>query len=120
PNVNLHNVISSIFSSVEKPVPNVKRGLALLKYFVILCLNCYTATINDLKNFLILRSADRFKQKVQFILLDRNLIDILDACKVADFVVLIMSAKVEVGKFGELCLKAIQAQGIPFMIPAVM
>ncbi|CAG8841983.1 20551_t:CDS:2, partial [Gigaspora margarita] len=43
----------------------------------------------------------------------RNFIDILDACKMADFMLLILSAKVEVDQFGELCLKAIQSQGFP-------
>ncbi|RIB20433.1 hypothetical protein C2G38_1195034 [Gigaspora rosea] len=34
----------------------------------------------------------------------------------ADFMLLILSAKVEVDQFGELCLKAIQSQGFPSVI----
>ena len=65
-------------------------------------------------------SAERFKQKIQFILLERNFIDILDACKVADYILFVISAEVEVDKFGELCLKAIQSQGPPTVITTAM
>ncbi|KAJ2749204.1 ribosome biogenesis protein tsr1, partial [Coemansia nantahalensis] len=61
----------------------------------------------------------RFKQTIQFVELERNLLDILDAAKVADYVVLGISAQVEVDAFGEHCLSAIQNQGHPGMFPVV-
>lgn len=64
-------------------------------------------------------SADRFKQKHQFIPLRRNFVDIIDAFKVADFAILLMSADVEVDKFGLLCLSAVQSQGLISVVPVV-
>lgn len=64
-------------------------------------------------------SVDRFKQKLQFIPLRRHLLDILDALKVADFVLFVMSAEVEVDSFGELCLTTIKAQGVPSIVNIV-
>jgi len=49
----------------------------------------------------------------------RDLLSVLDACKVADFVVLVLSAKQEVDEHGELLLRSIEAQGISNTIPAV-
>lgn len=62
---------------------------------------------------------ERFKQKLQYIIPKRNFLDILDFCKVADFVLLLMSAIKEVDLFGETCLRSIQAQGISTVIPIV-
>jgi pre-rRNA-processing protein TSR1 len=73
-----------------------------------------------LKLFLTIISAERFKQKIQFILLERNFIDILDACKIADYILFVISAEVEVDQFGELCLRAIQSQGSPTVITTAM
>lgn len=55
----------------------------------------------------------RFKQSMQFVQVKRNFLDILDAAKVADYLVLGISAEVEVDDFGEQCLRAIQNQGHP-------
>ncbi|KAG5513207.1 hypothetical protein PMAC_001577 [Pneumocystis sp. 'macacae'] len=49
----------------------------------------------------------------------RHFLDILDFCKIADFVLLLMSATEEVDSFGEVCLRSIQAQGISTIIPVV-
>ncbi|CAG8517905.1 760_t:CDS:10, partial [Ambispora leptoticha] len=95
PDVKAYSAVVNIFGSIDQTVPSLTKGVVLL-------------------------NAERFKQKVQFILLERNFIDILDACKVADFVVFVMSAEVEVDNFGERCVKAIQAQGVPTVIPGVM
>ena len=65
-------------------------------------------------------SAERFKQKIQFILLERNFVDILDACKIADYILFVVSAEIEVDQFGELCLRAIQSQGSPTIITTAM
>ncbi|KAJ1957995.1 ribosome biogenesis protein tsr1 [Dispira parvispora] len=54
---------------------------------------------------------DRFKQSFQLLQLPRHFWQILDATKVADYVVYVVSAEEEVDAFGEACLTAIQAQG---------
>ncbi|KAG0125664.1 hypothetical protein HOY82DRAFT_135669 [Tuber indicum] len=60
---------------------------------------------------------ERFKQKIQWIVVKRDLLSVLDACKVADFVVLVLSAKQEVDEHGELLLRSIEGQGISNTIP---
>jgi pre-rRNA-processing protein TSR1 len=57
-------------------------------------------------------SVDRFKQKVQYLVVKRDLLASLDACRVADFVVFVLSCQEEVDAEGELILKAIESQGI--------
>ncbi|OAA44263.1 Ribosome biogenesis protein BMS1/TSR1 [Metarhizium rileyi] len=57
-------------------------------------------------------SVDRFKQKLQYIPLQRDLNACLDAARVADFVVVILSAKEEVDAVGELILRSIESQGM--------
>lgn len=52
-------------------------------------------------------------QKIQFIPAKRHLMQILDAVKVADLVVFILSAKEEVDSFGEKCMSLIKSQGVP-------
>lgn len=55
----------------------------------------------------------RFKQKLQFITLPRrDLMDALDACRLADFVVFVLSADQEVDPLGESMLRAIESQGV--------
>ena len=64
-------------------------------------------------------SIDRFKQKLLLIPSSRRLIDILEAVRVSDFIVLLMSASVEVDQQGTLALTAIKAQGVPVLMGAV-
>lgn len=59
---------------------------------------------------------ERFKQKLDYILPQSHLIPVLDACCVADFVVLILSAEQEVETYGEHLLKAIESQGVSTVI----
>ena len=54
----------------------------------------------------------RFKQKIQYLTPRRDLIECLDACRVADFVVFLMSATEEVDELGEQTLKCIESQGV--------
>ncbi|KAJ1943537.1 ribosome biogenesis protein tsr1 [Kickxella alabastrina] len=61
----------------------------------------------------------RFKQTVQFVEVGRNLLDILDIAKVADYMIMGLSASVEVDAFGEQSLAAIQNQGHPTVFPVV-
>lgn len=64
-------------------------------------------------------SVDRFKQKIQWIVLKRDLLSVLDACKTADFVVLVLSANQEVDYIGELIVRSIEAQGISNTVTVV-
>lgn len=55
----------------------------------------------------------RFKQKLQFITLARrDVMDALDACRLADFVVFVMSANDEVDAVGDSMLRTIESQGV--------
>lgn len=55
---------------------------------------------------------DRFKQKIQYLMVQRDLLACLDACRVADFIVFVLSCEEEVDEEGELMLKAVESQGI--------
>ncbi|KAF2748943.1 DUF663-domain-containing protein [Sporormia fimetaria CBS 119925] len=57
-------------------------------------------------------NVDRFKQKVQYLVVQRDLLACLDACRVADFIVFVLSCEEEVDEEGELILKAVESQGI--------
>ena len=61
----------------------------------------------------------RFKQKVQYLTPSRDLIDCLDACRVADFVLFLMSATEEVDMRGEQALKCIESQGVSTVLVGV-
>ena len=63
---------------------------------------------------------ERFKQKVQYVMpRRREFLDTLDACKLADFVVFILSANQEVDGHGESLLRGIEGQGISNVITVV-
>lgn len=65
-------------------------------------------------------NVERFKQKIQLVpLTKRRFLDILDAFKVADFGILLMSADVEVDQLGINCLLGILNQGIVNVVPVV-
>ncbi|KHN97747.1 Ribosome biogenesis protein BMS1/TSR1 [Metarhizium album ARSEF 1941] len=64
-------------------------------------------------------SVDRFKQKLQYIPLRRELNACLDAARVADFVVVILSANEEVDALGELILRSIESQGMSTLFTSV-
>ncbi|KAK8930019.1 Ribosome biogenesis protein tsr1 [Metarhizium anisopliae] len=64
-------------------------------------------------------SVDRFKQKLQYIPLQRELNACLDAARVADFVVVILSANEEVDAVGELILRSIESQGMSTLFTLV-
>ncbi|KAJ1918583.1 ribosome biogenesis protein tsr1 [Mycoemilia scoparia] len=61
----------------------------------------------------------RFNQTLRVMEVERNLIDILDAAKVADYIVFGISANTEVDSFGELCLTSIQNQGLPSILTVI-
>lgn len=64
-------------------------------------------------------TVDRFKQKIQYIPLQRDLTACLDAARTADFVVVVLSATVEVDELGELILRSVESQGMSTMFTAV-
>ena len=62
---------------------------------------------------------DRFKQNIRYMPVQRDLIPILDACRLADFVIFILSPIQEVDEYGELLLRAIENQGLPNSVTTV-
>lgn len=64
-------------------------------------------------------SVDRFKQKLQYVPLQRDLTACLDAARTADFVVVILSATVEVDELGELILRSVESQGMSTLFTVV-
>lgn len=64
--------------------------------------------------------AERFRTSLQFVnLAYRDLYAILDACKVADYVVFVLSPAVEVAPWGDMLLRTLQAQGLPDVVSVV-
>ncbi|KAJ5856118.1 uncharacterized protein N7529_010062 [Penicillium soppii] len=62
---------------------------------------------------------ERFRQSVQYVPAKYDLISALDVCRMADFVVLVMSSEVEVDEDGEMLLRSIQSQGISNVLAVV-
>ncbi|KAH8687193.1 putative ribosome biogenesis protein tsr1 like protein [Tricladium varicosporioides] len=62
---------------------------------------------------------ERFKQKLQYISVKRNVMECLDAAKVADFVIFVLSPDQEVDVLGELIIRSIEGQGLSTMLTAV-
>lgn len=64
--------------------------------------------------------ADRFRTSLQFRTLPYgNFYMALDACKVADYVVFVLSTNVEVDNWGETLLRTLQAQGLPEVVTVI-
>lgn len=61
----------------------------------------------------------RFKQKVQYLTPARDLLECLDACRVADFVLFLLSANEEVDELGEQMLRCIESQGVSTVLTGV-
>ncbi|KAE8441680.1 hypothetical protein EG329_004553 [Mollisiaceae sp. DMI_Dod_QoI] len=62
---------------------------------------------------------DRFKQKIQYLVLKRDLMACLDAGRVADFVIFIMSPEQEVDALGELIIRSVESQGLSTLLTVV-
>jgi pre-rRNA-processing protein TSR1 len=62
---------------------------------------------------------DRFKQKIQYVVAKRDLMACLDAGRVADFVIFILSPDKEVDSLGELIIRGIEGQGLSTMLTVV-
>ncbi|KAI9732182.1 MAG: ribosome biogenesis protein tsr1 [Cirrosporium novae-zelandiae] len=62
---------------------------------------------------------DRFKQNIIYVPAQRDLFSALDACRIADYVIFIMSAKQEVDELGETFLRSIEGQGVSNAVAVV-
>ena len=62
---------------------------------------------------------DRFKQNLVYVPVRRDFMTALDACRSADFVVLLLSPTEEPGEEGELLLKTIEGQGVSNVLTMV-
>ncbi|KAI0142417.1 DUF663-domain-containing protein [Hypoxylon sp. NC0597] len=64
-------------------------------------------------------SVDRFKQKLQYVPVRRDLTASMDAARIADYVVFVLSSEVEVDALGELIIRSIENQGMSTLFTAV-
>lgn len=62
---------------------------------------------------------DRFKQKIQYVVLKRDLVVCLDAGRVADFVIFVLSPDQEVDALGELIIRSVESQGLSTLLTVV-
>lgn len=62
---------------------------------------------------------DRFKQNLIYVPVGRDFMTSLDACRLADFVILLLSPTEEPGEEGELLLKTIEGQGVSNVLTMV-
>ncbi|KAI1497039.1 AARP2CN domain-containing protein [Biscogniauxia marginata] len=62
---------------------------------------------------------DRFKQKLQYIPVTRDLTACIDAAQVADYIVFVLSSEVEVDPLGELIIRSIENQGMSTLFTVV-
>ncbi|KAJ5643404.1 Ribosome biogenesis protein tsr1 [Penicillium longicatenatum] len=62
---------------------------------------------------------DRFRQSLLYVPSKYDLLSALDVCRMADFVILVMSPEVEVEEEGELLLRSIESQGISNVMTVV-
>ncbi|CEJ94139.1 Putative Ribosome biogenesis protein BMS1/TSR1 [[Torrubiella] hemipterigena] len=64
-------------------------------------------------------SIDRFKQKLQYVPVKRDLNACMDAARVADFVMVVLSATVEVDALGDLILRGVESQGLSTLFTVI-
>jgi pre-rRNA-processing protein TSR1 len=62
---------------------------------------------------------DRFRQSVHYVPAKYDMMSALDVCRMADFVVLVLSSEVEVDEQGQMLLRSIQGQGISNVLTVV-
>ncbi|OMJ19290.1 Ribosome biogenesis protein tsr1-like protein [Smittium culicis] len=95
-NVDVSQIISSFFTCSGLEAPSLNKSNSIHSI--------------DIANF---------KQEFRLVELSRNFQEILEAAKVSDYLVLVMSALEDVDEFGNSILTAIQSQGSPSVIAAV-
>ncbi|KAL8685596.1 MAG: hypothetical protein Q9218_007661, partial [Villophora microphyllina] len=64
-------------------------------------------------------TVERFKQTLHYVPVGNDLISVMNACRVADFVVLLLSPEQEAGEHGEQLIRAIEGQGISNVLTMV-
>jgi pre-rRNA-processing protein TSR1 len=62
---------------------------------------------------------ERFKRKLQYVVVRRQLTSVLDGCRVADFVLFVLSAAGEIDAVGERLLRAIEGQGVTNVVSVI-
>lgn len=62
---------------------------------------------------------ERFKQKLQFVTVKRSLTACLDAARVADVVIFLLSADQDVDEHGEMILRSVESQGCSTLMTVV-
>jgi pre-rRNA-processing protein TSR1 len=62
---------------------------------------------------------ERFKQSIQYLPTEKNFFATLDACKIADFVIFLLSPEEEVDVHGEMLIRAIESQGLSTVFTVV-
>ncbi|KAF2834605.1 DUF663-domain-containing protein [Patellaria atrata CBS 101060] len=62
---------------------------------------------------------ERFKQKIEYVIVSRDIMTILNACRAAEFVLFVLSANEEVDDVGELILRTVESQGVSNVITVV-
>ncbi|KAL9101050.1 MAG: hypothetical protein Q9163_003642 [Psora crenata] len=62
---------------------------------------------------------EKFKQSIAYVPVTKTMLEVMDACRVADFVVLLLSPHQEPGEEGESILKAIEGQGVSNVLTMV-
>jgi len=64
-------------------------------------------------------SVDRFKQKLQYVPVNRDLSTCMDAARAADYIIFVLSAETEVDPLGELIIRSIENQGMSTLFTVV-
>ena len=104
---------SALAQSLEIPTQTDDECVWKIKFVRLIC-----AFLSVL--ILFVRRVERFKTSLQFIQLAYgDFCATLDACKVADCVVFVLSPTMEVGAWGETVLRTLQTQGLPDAVPVV-
>lgn len=78
--------------------------------------NSFKKHVVNNNNGMFILQAERFNQNIAFIPTERNLLSVLDATRVADMVLFVLSAEEPVDEFGESLMTAIKSQGVPNVI----
>lgn len=112
PDVSAKSVSLSLAQSLDLPTDSTPEfgvwKMKFVQYFL-----CHLSLI-------IVRRAERFKTSLQLIHLNHgHFYECMDACKVADYVVFILSPTVEVDVWGDTLLRTLQAQGLPDVVTAI-
>ncbi|OTB03576.1 hypothetical protein M426DRAFT_60224 [Hypoxylon sp. CI-4A] len=114
----------------ETSIFNGRDGAPRIVAVVPLCANVdVSAAIKNLNDSLDIESepsessfrvsVDRFKQKLQYVPVSRDLTTCMDATRVADFVVFVLSSDIEVDSLGELIIRSIENQGMSTLFTVV-